>query len=177
MTDADTALAQKLQRKLEQNAGDETTGESTEREAMHGDHDDEEDEDDETDMEMSDDVQEAVQTVAEEAGVTPAQVEEMLAPLMGEEDTTDHDGEMAADTPDIDEVAEVAAEAVAEALPDGTLVTESDLESKLEDHTETVADTAEEVVQKANVETTPTPTGNGDVSDVSLFSDSYGGDK
>jgi len=40
-----------------------------------------------------------------------------------------------------------------------------------------VADTAEEVVQKANVETTPTPTGNGDVADVSLFSDSYGGDK
>jgi len=174
MTDADTALAEKLQQKLEQKAGDGT--ESTENEAMHGDHDDEED-DDETDMEMSDDVQEAVQTVAEEAGVTPAQVEEMLAPLMGEEDTTDHDGEMAADTPDIDDVAEVAAEAVAEALPDGTLVTESDLESKLEDHTETVADTAEEVVQKANVETTPTPTGNGDVADVSLFSDSYGGDK
>jgi hypothetical protein len=169
MTDADTALAQKLQQKLEQKAGDGT--ESTENEAMHGDHDDEEDEDDEeTDMEMSDNVQEAVQTVAEEAGVTPGQVEEMLAPLMGEEETTDHDGEMAADTPDIDEVAEVAAEAVAEALPDGTLVTESDLESKLED-------TAEEVVQKANVETTPTPTGNSDVSDVSLFSNSYGVDK
>jgi hypothetical protein len=115
-------------------------------------------------------VQEAVQTVAEEAGVTPGQVEEMIAPLMGEEETTDHDGEMAADTPDIDEVAEVAAEAVAEALPDGTLVTESDLDSKLED-------TAEEVVQKANVETTPTPTGNSDVSDVSLFSNSYGVDK
>jgi len=174
MTDADTALAQKLQRKLEQKAGGDT--ESTESEAMHGD-DEEDEDDDETDMEMSDNVQEAVQTVAEEAGVTPGQVEEMLAPLMGEEDTTDHDGEMAADTPDMEEVAEVAAEAVAEALPDGTLVTESDLESKLEDHTEAVADTAEEVVQKANVETTPTPTGNGDVSDVSLFSDSYGGDK
>jgi hypothetical protein len=174
MTDADTALAEKLQRKLEQKAGDGTG--STETEAMHGDEDDEED-DDETDMEMSDSVQEALQTVAEEAGVTPAQVEEMLAPLMGEEDTTDHDGEMAADTPDIDEVAEVAAEAVAEALPDGDLVTEDDLESKLEDHTETVADTAEEVVQKANVETTPTPTGNGDVADVSLFSDSYEADK
>jgi len=102
----------------------------------------------------------------------------MLAPLMGEEDTTDHDGEMAADTPDIDEVAEVAAEAVEKALPDGNLVTESELESKLEDHTETVADTAEEVVQKANVETTPTPTnGGGDVTDVSLFSDSYEPDK
>jgi len=168
MTDADTALAERLQQKLEQKAGGDT---STENEAMHGDHDDEEDEDDEEmDMEMSDNVQEAVQTVAEEAGVTPGQVEEMIAPLMGEEETTDHDGEMAADTPDIDEVAEVAAEAVAEALPDGTLVTESDLDSKLED-------TAEEVVQKANVETTPTPTGNSDVSDVSLFSNSYGVDK
>jgi len=162
MTDADTALAQKLQRKLEQKAGGDT--ESTESEAMHGD-DEEDEDDDETDMEMSDNVQEAVQTVAEEAGVT------------GADDTTDHDGEMAADTPDIDEVAEVAAEAVAEALPDGDLVTEDDLESKLEDHTETVADTAEEVVQKANVETTPAPTGNGDVADVSLFSDSYEADK
>jgi hypothetical protein len=170
MTDADTALAQKLQQKLEQKAGDGTTGESTENEAMYGDHDDEDEDDEEMDMEMSDNVQEAVQTVAEEAGVTPGQVEEMIAPLMGEEETTDHDGEMAADTPDIDEVAEVAAEAVAEALPDGTLVTESDLDSKLED-------TAEEVVQKANVETTPTPTGNSDVSDVSLFSNSYGVDK
>lgn len=171
MTDADTALAEKLQQKLEQKAGGGTG--STESEAMHDDEDE-----DETDMEMSDDVQEAVQTVAEEAGVTPAQVEEMLAPLMGEEETTDHDDEMAAETPDVEEVAEVAAEAVAEALPDGDLVTESDLESKLEDHTETVADTAEEVVQKANVETTPTPTnGGGDVTDVSLFSDSYEGDK
>jgi hypothetical protein len=193
MSDPDDRLRERLQSKLEQKAdgGDDGSG-STAQEGDYGDDDDEEEDD--TEMEMSEEMQKAVQMIAEASGddVSPEQVEEMLQPLLGE-DARDDDAEMAANTDteseadgdgggdaDIDrealvaEATEAAEEVVAEALPDSGLVTEDDLDAKLDDVVDALADETKDVLQKANVGATPTPTATGDstVTKDDLFSNS-----
>lgn len=204
MSDPDDRLRERLRTKagLEQKAdgGDDSST------AQEGDYGDDEDEDDDTEMEMSEEMQEAVQLIAEasDEDVSPAQVEEMLQPLFGE-DTTDDDAEMAANTdtdteseadgdggssdgdgddPAVDaeevvaearEAAEAAAEdVISEALPDSGLVTEDDLDAKLDEVVDALADETKDVLQKANVGETPAPTATGDstVTKDDLFSDS-----
>lgn len=209
MSDPDDRLRQKLRSKagLEQKA-DDGNDSSTAQEGDYGDDEDEDDDDDDTEMEMSEEMQEAVQLIAEAADddVSPAQVEEMLQPLFGE-DTTDDDTEMAGDadteadtdteseadggdggdepTVDREEIvaeardaaATAATEAVDEALPDEGVVTEDDLDAKLDDVVDALADETKDVLQKANVGETPTPTATGDstVTKDDLFSDSDAG--
>jgi len=151
MSDPDNPLRERLRSKLEQKAdGDESGIESEEN---HGDEMDDED-DDEDDMEsmadMPEGVEEAAQMVAESApdDVEPGQVMEMISPLFGE-DTRDDPQELAGEELNVDEV-----------------VTEEDLEAKLDDLRETVdsklegvvdelADETRAVVQEANVGRTP----------------------
>lgn len=201
MTDPDTSLEERLREKItQQSEGDpDTETESTDSEATEaeGEHYDDEENDESESEAMDGDVGEAVQMIAEaaEEDVTPTQVQEMLAPLFGEEDTTDDAGEMAADTEDaeesigeaevdinaealVDDLSETIEEAVDEAVPDD-VVTESDLEehveSELDDVVSALADETREVMQQADVSSTPSPSGGGVEAELTtddLFSDS-----
>jgi len=99
--------------------------------------------------------------------VAPAQVMELLEPLMGE-DTRDDDAEMAAETGDADgglSEAEVAD------------VVDDRLDEKLDDVLDAVASETRDVMQKAEVGSTPSPTATGGPSgSAALFSDERGDD-
>ena len=199
MTDADTTLAERLRRKVEQKAGDDESNSETTATETEADHDghDEEDEDEEEHMDhnkdyddKSEDVNEAAQMVAEAADqdVSAEQVLELLGPLFGDEDTRDAPGEMAADA---DDAADVDAEAGGEAGGDGvtmdeveTLVeekldgVEDRIDEKLEDVVDELAAETRDVMQKADVARTPTPAANGSGTDVQVsdfYSDDYDG--
>jgi hypothetical protein len=167
----DDALRNRLRAKLEQKAEGDTDDPSTDTEA-YGEDDEMDDEDDEMDMnaEAGETVNEAAQMIAEAMDdVTPDQVMEMLSPLMGE-DTRDDDAEMAADTDGTDGDV-VTEEQLAEKLDN--VVTEDDLESKLDTVVDALADETRDVLQKADVGGTPTPTATGgsSVTKSQLFSD------
>jgi len=169
----DDALRNRLRAKLEQKAEGDTDDSSTESEA-YGEDDDMDDDDDDMDMnaEAGETVNEAAQMIAEAMDdVTPDQVMEMLSPLMGE-DTRDDDTEMAAEDEDEDDDEDmVTEEQLAEKLDN--VVTEDDLESKLDTVVDALADETRDVLQKADVGGTPTPTATGgsNVSKTQLFSD------
>jgi hypothetical protein len=191
MSDPDESLRQKLRSQMDLKGADsETDAETTDQE---GDYEDDDDEDDDMEMGMSEDVEEAAQMIAEATDSNPEQVLEMLGPMLGEEDTKDHDAEMAGETehesdgPDADQIvadareaaADAAEEVVSEAVPDD-YVTEDDLDAKLEDAVDALADETRDVIQKAETESTPTPAGQPDTSGVSkadLFSDTTEADE
>lgn len=168
----DDALRNRLRAKLEQKAEGDTDDPSTDTEAYGEDDEMDDDDDDEMDMnaEAGETVNEAAQMIAEAMDdVTPDQVMEMLSPLMGE-DTRDDDAEMAADTDGTDGDV-VTEEQLAEKLEN--VVTEDDLESKLDTVVDALADETRDVLQKADVGGTPTPTaaGGSSVTKSQLFSD------
>jgi hypothetical protein len=192
MSDPDSDLKDRLRASIQQKAEADDASDSTESEAMHGDTDDEEDDEDdmEMDAEMPDEAEQAVQMLADAMGESAGSVMELLSPLMAEEDSKDADTELAAEsesdgeteaaeataaaeTIDTDAVLEEAREVAAAAVPDD-VVTEDDLDSKLDDAVAALAEETKDVLQKGAVGSTPTPAMNGssDVSKDDLFSDS-----
>jgi len=183
----DDDLRDRLREKIGQKAEPDDDSTDTESEMDGHDNDDEDDEDDDMEMDMADDMKEAAQMIAEASAedVSPEQVMEMLQPLFDGEDTRDDPAELAGDEVDIetikaearDAAAEAAEAVVAEALPDGEVATESDLDAKLDDVVEALADETREVIQQADVASTPTPSatgGDAQTTTSDLFSD--GGD-
>lgn len=199
---ADADLQERLREKIAQrSAGGDGTDETDSTTRQEADHDDEDGEDDDEDMEMDmaggEEMEEAMQMIAEAANedVTPQQVGELLSPLLEGEDTRDDEAELAGDEVDIeeavseavdeavDEITEearaAAEEAATEALPDD-IITEEQLEGKLDDVAGALADETRDILQKAETNRTPTPTesgGSGSISKDDLFADSGGDDE
>lgn len=163
--DADNPLRERLRSRIEQKS--EGADGSTDSKEKHGDKDDYDDDDEmEQNAGVPDAVEEAAQMIAESAEDTsPEQVVEMLSPLFGE-DTRDDGQELAGE----------------ESVPDG-VVTEEELDEKLDDLRDTVdeklddvvdglAEETRDVIQKAEFGSTPSPsaTSNGS-GGVALFSD------
>lgn len=181
----DDDLRERLRNRIGQKSDDENS-EPTESEGDYGDDMDDEDEDEDDDMESEADAPEAVQEgsqmIADAMGddVAPGQVMELLEPLMGE-DTRDDPAEMAGETGDADaglseaEVADVVDDRLDDKL--GGVVTEDDLDAKLDDVVDALADETRDVMQKAEVGSTPSPTATGGPSgSTALFSDERGDD-
>ena len=178
---SDDDLRERLRNRIGQKSDPDENSEPTESEGDYGDEDDEDD-DMESEADTPEAVEEASQMVADAMGddVAPGQVMELLEPLMGE-DTRDDDAEMAAETGDADgglseaEVADVVDERLDEKL--GGVVTEDDLDAKLDDVVDALADETRDVMQKAEVGSTPSPTATGGPSgSTALFSDERGDD-
>lgn len=169
--DPDDRLRQRLKSKLEQKA-DNGDG-ATKSEAEYSD-DDEMDDEDDMDMNMDGEaVNEAAQMIAEAMDdVTPDDVMDMLEPLMGE-DTRDDDTEMAGNTEPAEDV--VTEEDLSERLDSklSGVVTEDELDAKLDEVVDALADETRDVLQKADVGGTPTPSASGSssVTTADLFSD------
>ena len=183
---SDDDLRERLRNRIGQKSDPDENSEPTESEGDYGDDEDDEDDDMESEADTPEAVEEASQMVADAMGddIAPGQVMELLEPLMGE-DTRDDDAEMAAEADGDDaaddgglseaEVADVVDERLDEKL--GGVVTEDDLDAKLDDVVDALADETRDVMQKAEVGSTPSPTATGGPSgSTALFSDERGDD-
>jgi len=181
---SDTDLRERLRNRIGQKSDPDENSEPTESEGddMDDDMDDEDDEDMESEADAPEAVEEGSQMIADAMGddVAPGQVMELLEPLMGE-DTRDDPAEMAGETGDADaglseaEVADVVDDRLDDKL--GGVVTEDDLDAKLDDVVDALADETRDVMQKAEVGSTPSPTATGGPSgSTALFSDERGDD-
>ena len=184
---SDNDLRERLRNRIGQKSDPDENSDATESEGDYGDDmDDEDDEDDDmmSEADAPEAVEEASQMVADAMGddIAPGQVMELLEPLMGE-DTRDDDAEMAAETGDAESDGGLSEAEVADVVDDrledklGGVVTEDDLDAKLDDVVDALADETRNVMQKAEVGSTPSPTATGGPSgDVALFSDERGDD-
>lgn len=183
-TDPDAPLRDRLREKIgTKSEGGDPDGEATDSESADSEEDTVESEMD------AEAVNEAIQMLVEEVedeDVTPEQVMELLDPILGDgEDTRDADTEMAGDySDDEDDDGEMEAEA----LPDDVVteedldakldgvVTEDALDEKLDEVVDALAAETKDVMQKADVGSTPEPTSTGSpgVSKDDLFSDTGG---
>jgi len=175
----------------EQEADSDTTDggageDATEQEGDYEDgEDDEEDDDTEMEMDAGDAVDMLVANTEMDREEAMAFAEALGATGESEDggSTGDDDGEMSAeaDTDDVEpaEVAEAAADAASEVVEqelderlDG-VVTESDLDEKLESFADTMVDETETTVEQALTGSTPGPNSSGatDISKADLFSD------
>lgn len=184
---SDDDLRERLRNRIGQKSDADENSEPTESEGDDMDDMDDDDEDDE-DMESEADAPEAVeegsQMIADAMGddVAPGQVMELLEPLMGE-DTRDDPAEMAGETGDAEADGGLSEAEVADVVDDrlddklGGVVTEDDLDAKLDDVVDALADETRDVMQKAEVGSTPSPTATGGPSgNTALFSDERGDD-
>ena len=171
---SDNDLRERLRNRIGQKSDPDENSDATESESDYGDDmDDEDDEDDDmmSEADTPEAVEEASQMVADAMGddIAPGQVMELLEPLMGE-DTRDDDAEMAAETGDAESNGGLSEAEVADVVDDR-------LDEKLDDVLDAVASETRNVMQKAEVGSTPSPTATGGPSgDVALFSDERGDD-